>query len=233
MAPMSTTAVPAPVSLHPLSPLTGEEIKAARQIVFDSGRSTVGNDALRFAYLALCDPPKDVVRAVDRGEPGAACQDRSAGADGPSGGPRGRRGRSRGLGHPRRGRALGGGGGRPPAAPDGGGVRDDPRSGRVRGVERCARPPGHRGPFARPGRPLAGGDVRSRPREAAPDHQVPGVPARVARRQRLRAPDRGAAGHRRHGPGRGARGARLRRLSRSRRPRAATTPSTTGRCAPT
>ncbi len=74
MAPMSTTAVPVPVSLHPLSPLTGEEIKAARQVVFDSGRSTVGNEALRFAYLALCDPPKDVVRAVDRGEPGAAAR---------------------------------------------------------------------------------------------------------------------------------------------------------------
>ena len=71
---MSTTAVPVPVSLHPLSPLTGEEIKAARQVVFDSGRSTVGNEALRFAYLTLCDPPKDVVRAVDRGEPGAAAR---------------------------------------------------------------------------------------------------------------------------------------------------------------
>ncbi len=69
---MSTTALPAPVSLHPLSPLTGEEMKAARQIVFDSGRATVANEALRFAYVTLCDPPKEVVRAVDRGEPGGA-----------------------------------------------------------------------------------------------------------------------------------------------------------------
>ena len=69
MASMSTTAVPAPPSLHPLSPLNGDEIKAARQIVFDSGRAVVANEALRFAYVGLCDPPKDVVRAVDRGEP--------------------------------------------------------------------------------------------------------------------------------------------------------------------
>jgi primary-amine oxidase len=69
MAQMSTTIVPAPPSLHPLSPLNGDEIKAARQIVFDSGRATVANEALRFAYVGLCDPPKDVVRAVDLGEP--------------------------------------------------------------------------------------------------------------------------------------------------------------------
>jgi len=69
MASMSTTAAPAPPSLHPLSPLNGDEIKAARQIVYDSGRATVANEALRFAYVGLGDPPKDVVRAVDRGEP--------------------------------------------------------------------------------------------------------------------------------------------------------------------
>ena len=69
MASMSTTAVPAPPSLHPLSPLNGDEIKAARQIVYDSGRAAVANEALRFAYVGLGDPPKDVVRAVDRGEP--------------------------------------------------------------------------------------------------------------------------------------------------------------------
>ena len=69
---MSTTAVPAPVSLHPLASLTGEEMKSARQIVFDSGRASVANEALRFAYVTLGDPPKEVVRALDRGEPGAA-----------------------------------------------------------------------------------------------------------------------------------------------------------------
>src|SRR5271165_3963803 len=71
MAQMPTTTVPAPVSPHPLSPLTGEEMKTARQIVFDSGLATVANEALRFAYVGLCDPPKDVVRAVDSGAPGA------------------------------------------------------------------------------------------------------------------------------------------------------------------
>ncbi len=69
MASMSTSAVPAPPLLHPLSPLNGDEIKAARQIVYDSGRAAVANEALRFAYVGLGDPPKDVVRAVDRGEP--------------------------------------------------------------------------------------------------------------------------------------------------------------------
>jgi primary-amine oxidase len=67
MAPMSTTAV-STTSLHPLAPLTGEEIKAARQIVYDSGRAAVDNETLRFAYVGLAEPPKDVVRAVDRGE---------------------------------------------------------------------------------------------------------------------------------------------------------------------
>ncbi len=49
-------------------------MKAARQIVFESGRAVVPTEALRFAYVGLCDPPKDVVRAVDRGEPGAAAR---------------------------------------------------------------------------------------------------------------------------------------------------------------
>jgi len=66
MAPMSTTA--APSTLHPLAPLTGDEIKAARQIVYDSGRAAVDNETLRFAYVGLSEPPKEVVRAVDRGE---------------------------------------------------------------------------------------------------------------------------------------------------------------------
>jgi primary-amine oxidase len=59
---------PAPPALHPLSPLSGDEIVAAREIVAASGRARVPADALRFAYLALCDPPKEAVRAFDRGE---------------------------------------------------------------------------------------------------------------------------------------------------------------------
>src|ERR1700722_9903567 len=61
----SSPAVP---TQHPLAPLTGDEITAAREIVFASGRTEVPNEALRFAYLGLCDPPKDRVRAFDRGE---------------------------------------------------------------------------------------------------------------------------------------------------------------------
>ena len=53
---------------HPLEPLTGEELKAARDIVLASGRLDVPPEALRFAYVGLREPPKEAVRAVDRGE---------------------------------------------------------------------------------------------------------------------------------------------------------------------
>jgi primary-amine oxidase len=59
---------PAAPNLHPLAPLTGDEITAAREIVFASGRSAVPNEVLRFAYIGLTEPPKDMVRAVDAGE---------------------------------------------------------------------------------------------------------------------------------------------------------------------
>ncbi len=64
-------ALHAPVTpaLHPLAPLSGDEIIAAREIVYASGKADVPNDALRFAYIGLFDPPKDMVRAVDAGEP--------------------------------------------------------------------------------------------------------------------------------------------------------------------
>ena len=61
----SSTAAPA---LHPLAPLTGDEITAAREIVFASGRAEVPNELLRFAYIGLFEPPKEMVRAVDAGE---------------------------------------------------------------------------------------------------------------------------------------------------------------------
>ena len=53
---------------HPLEPLTGEELKAARDIVLASGRAAVPPESLRFAYVGLREPPKEGVRAVDRGE---------------------------------------------------------------------------------------------------------------------------------------------------------------------
>ncbi len=53
---------------HPLAPLDADELSAARQIVLDSGRAVVAAEDVRFAYVGLCDPPKEVVRAVDRGE---------------------------------------------------------------------------------------------------------------------------------------------------------------------
>ncbi len=53
---------------HPLSPLNGDEIRAARQIVADSGRVAVPIGDVRFAYVGLCDPPKALVHAHDRGE---------------------------------------------------------------------------------------------------------------------------------------------------------------------
>jgi primary-amine oxidase len=52
---------------HPLEPLTGEEIKAARDIVLASGLAAVPPQALRFAYVGLREPPKEAVRAADGG----------------------------------------------------------------------------------------------------------------------------------------------------------------------
>ena len=54
--------------LHPLAPLAGDEITQARQIVADSGRTSIPAADVRYAYVGLCEPPKDLVRAFDRGE---------------------------------------------------------------------------------------------------------------------------------------------------------------------
>ncbi|HUC04332.1 MAG TPA: hypothetical protein VL961_02975, partial [Acidimicrobiales bacterium] len=56
------------VALHPLSPLQGDEILAARKVVLQSGRTAAAADDVRFAYMGLCDPPKEQVHAYDRGE---------------------------------------------------------------------------------------------------------------------------------------------------------------------
>jgi primary-amine oxidase len=56
-------------TLHPLAPLGGEEIAAARHVVCESGLAVIAAEDLRFAYVGLCDPPKELVRAFDRGEP--------------------------------------------------------------------------------------------------------------------------------------------------------------------
>src|ERR1700744_6317680 len=61
------SSAPAP-NLHPLAPLTGEEITTAREIIFASGRAVAPNESLRFAYIGLSEPPKDTVRAADAGE---------------------------------------------------------------------------------------------------------------------------------------------------------------------
>jgi primary-amine oxidase len=57
---------------HPLAPLDGDEIIAAREIVHASDRLATSPEDVRFAYVGLCDPPKDLVRAIDRGEDVAA-----------------------------------------------------------------------------------------------------------------------------------------------------------------
>jgi primary-amine oxidase len=54
--------------LHPLAPLAGDEITQARKIVADSGRTSIPAADVRYAYVGLCEPPKDLVRAFDRGE---------------------------------------------------------------------------------------------------------------------------------------------------------------------
>src|SRR6202034_93634 len=54
--------------LHPLAPLTGYETAEARRVVGESGRADVPTADIRYAYVGLCEPPKDLVRAFDRGE---------------------------------------------------------------------------------------------------------------------------------------------------------------------
>ena len=56
----------APTSPHPLSPLTADEISAARELVLARASSP---DIVRFAYLGLYEPSKEAVRAADAGEP--------------------------------------------------------------------------------------------------------------------------------------------------------------------
>ena len=54
--PFSSPGSSAPPAPHPLAPLSGDEIIAAREIVFASGKADVPNEALRFAYIGLFDP---------------------------------------------------------------------------------------------------------------------------------------------------------------------------------
>ena len=56
----------APTTPHPLSPLTADEIKAARELVLTRATNP---EVVRFAYLGLCEPSKEAVRAADAGEP--------------------------------------------------------------------------------------------------------------------------------------------------------------------
>jgi primary-amine oxidase len=64
MNPLTTTPEPV-TALHPLEPLTGEEIAAAASIL----RTERGlGDSWRFVFIMLHEPPKDAVRAFD-GEP--------------------------------------------------------------------------------------------------------------------------------------------------------------------
>jgi primary-amine oxidase len=53
---------------HPLAPLDADELSVARSVVLGSGRTVVPDDDVRFAYVGLYDPPKEVVRAADRGD---------------------------------------------------------------------------------------------------------------------------------------------------------------------
>ena len=53
----------APTTPHPLSPLTAEEISAARDQVL---ARVADPEGVRFGYLGLCEPTKEAVRAADR-----------------------------------------------------------------------------------------------------------------------------------------------------------------------
>jgi primary-amine oxidase len=60
--------MPSAPARHPLALLDGDEITAAHEVVAACDRLVVAPEDVRFAYVGLCDPSKDVVRAFDRGE---------------------------------------------------------------------------------------------------------------------------------------------------------------------
>ena len=99
-------------------------------------------------------------------------------------------------------------------------------------MERRPGPAGDRRQVAGPDRSVAGRELRAGPREEPAHHPRPGLSARLARRQRVRPPAGGSDGLRRHGARRGARG-RRHRCGPVPAAGGATTPRTTGRCAPT
>ena len=86
-----------PPPAAPAGPLAGDEITQARKIVTDSGRTSIPAADVRYAYVALCEPPKDLVRAFDRGED--VTVDRRVRLPAAAG-PRGQRDRGDRLGHP-------------------------------------------------------------------------------------------------------------------------------------
>ena len=216
--------------LHPLAPLAGDEITRARQIVADSGRTSIPAADVRYAYVGLCEPPKDLRTGL---RPGRGRDGRPAGPPPAAAGPRGQRDRGDRLGHPGRGGPLARGGRRPPGTADGRRHGHPGGAARARGLERRAGPAGDRGHLAGPDRPVAGRHLRGGPRGGSADLPLSGLPARLDRRQRLRPSPR-----RPHGLSWTGDGARCSRWSTSAwcpsRPKAgATTPSTTDRCAPT
>jgi len=165
---------------HPLAPLDADELSVARSVVLGSGRTVVPDDDVRFAYVGLYDPPKEVVRAADRGD--SVTVDRQVRLvllQGPEASvveaivsvTRGEVDRWTVVDDVR-----------PPLQMEESlyvlGALSDGRAG----------PPGHHRPGPGAGGPVAGRHLRAGPRGRAPHHPLPPVPAHVAGGQRLRPP---------------------------------------------
>ena len=210
----SPSTPPADAVTHPLDPLTADEIAAAVAAVRASGR--------------LADPAPPGSRPSPSTTPAPQARDRPRPAGGrPRPGRRGRRGDRRPA--VRRGRRLGD-------------ARRRPARPRLRGdsvaIVALHEHEGFRAALAARGitdldkvqiDPWPTGTFGIAAEEGRRVARCICFYRRGARRQRLRPPDRGPAGARRHGPGRGAGGARPGAVPAARRTAAATSPRTTRR----
>ena len=197
-----TATITSTTAEHPLSMLSEQEISAAVAVARESGR--LGERA-RFAHVALQEPPKDEVRAFKVGDP-VDRRVRLVIVNGPHADV------IEAVVSVTRGVVTSWvevADARPALLIEESmhvisALRADPTwqaAMRRRGIEDLD---------ARPDRPVARRDVRSRAR-GGPAHQpLPQLPAEHARGQRLRPPHRRRHRLRRHGAGRGARGPRHR-----------------------
>ena len=145
-------------TLHPLAPLSGDEITAAREVVDASGRA---DGARRGPALRLRRPVRPPQGDGACGRRGGERGGRPPAPPRPPAGSRGGRRGGHRVGHPGRDRPVGGGARRPATPPDRGVDPGAGRAARTPRVERGAGPAGRGRPIAGADRPLARRHLRA------------------------------------------------------------------------